>query len=88
METAPQWYTVVLLGFGTVFIGLICLIYITLFMSFIMRSKKQNAAPAVVKTEEAIADRGALVAAACACIAETMGTSVNGLRVLSIKKVN
>ena len=94
METQP-WYAVVLLGFGTVFVGLICLIFITKLMSAIIgsRSKKEAAAAATaqpdsVQQQEPIADRGAFVAAVSAAIAETVGTSVNGLRILSIKKVN
>lgn len=87
----------VALGLGTVFVGLICLIYITKLMSGVLalskakqpvsaapQDKAVEAAPAPV----AIADRGAFSAAIAACIATVMGSKPEGLRIVSIKKVN
>lgn len=92
MGNTPEWYTVVLLGFGTVFVGLICLIFITKLMSAIIGSKgnKVASAPAAASApaESTIANRGEFVAAVSAAIATTIGTDVSGLRILSIKKSN
>lgn len=93
MANTPDWYVVVLLGFGTVFIGLICLIYIIKLMSVIIRSldDKKTPAPAAaapVAKKEEIVNRGEFVAAVSAAIATAMGTDVSGLRIHSIKKVN
>ncbi|MEG1524075.1 MAG: OadG family protein [Clostridia bacterium] len=82
---------VVLLGFGTVFVGLICLIFITKLMSVIvgMKRKKENLVQATaVPAVETIQNRGAFTAAVASCIATTIGTDVSGLKILSIKKVN
>ena len=90
-------WSVIGLGFGTVFVGLICLIFITKLMSLVTNSISSKKAPA---TEESaavrsaapadsgeIADRGAFVAAVSCAIAETMGKDVKGLRIHSIKKI-
>ena len=88
------WYSTILLGFGTVFVGLICLIFIIKLMSVLIQtmSHKQveaKSAPVVPETaQETIPDRGAFAAAIAASIATVMGTDVSGLRILSIKKAN
>lgn len=93
MSTVP-WYGVILLGFGTVFVGLIVLILIVRLMGVIVAAlEDKSAAAAPVKTAETeeaveIADRGAFVAAIASSIATVMGTDVTGLRIHSIKKVN
>ena len=90
-------WSVIGLGFGTVFVGLICLIFITKLMSLVtnsISSRKtpqeseavRSAAPAEAVSEQ-IADRGAFVAAVSCAIAETMGKDVKGLRIRSIKKI-
>lgn len=92
-NTSPV--SVVLLGFGTVFVGLICLIFITKLMSVVIKTfdKKKTAEPEkaaapVAPVAAEIADRGAFVAAVASCIATVMGTDVSGLKILSIKKAN
>lgn len=81
---------VVLMGIGTVFFGLICLIFLCSFMSWICR-KTEKAQPAAVKAPEAasapIPDRQAMIAAIAAAIAEDLGTDVSGIRILSVKKI-
>ena len=95
----PVWLNTTLLGLGTVFFGLICLIFITKLMSAIINaSQKQDkaaAAPAPVAAvapaapaAPAIPDRAAFVAAVASSIATVMGTDVSGLRIHSIKKAN
>ena len=93
MGNAVPWYSTILLGFGTVFVGLICLIYIIKLMGVIVGAiEKKNALPAVPAAapdaaQAAIPDRGAFSAAVAASIATVMGKDVSGLRILSIKKI-
>lgn len=83
-------------GFGLVFVGLICIIFICSIMGalckrFIKEEKapstqpSKSAAPAV--TSAGIANKGEFVAAVSAAIAEELGTDVTGIRVHSIKKL-
>lgn len=82
------------LGFGTVFVGLICLILIIELMSWVFArfTKKKAAArpePAeAAQAETEIADRGAFIAAVSAAIATVMGKDVTGIRILSVKKID
>ncbi len=89
---------VVLMGVGTVFFGLICLILLTMAMSAITRSMgkdepaaKAAPAPAPVTVPAAapgtIPDRPALAAAIAAAIAEDLGTDITGIRIVSMKKI-
>jgi len=82
---------VVLMGMGTVFFGLICLIVLTSIMGRILG---REAAPAVAAAPAAPAvaapaepNRQELVAAVSAAIAEELGTDITGIRILSMKKV-
>ena len=92
MAGIPVWLSTMLLGLGTVFVGLIVLIYITKLSSAIIRAvekKKAAAVPAAVaEAEAAIPNRGTLVAVVSACIAEAMGKDVSGLRIVSLKRVD
>lgn len=82
------------LGFGTVFVGLICLILIIELMSRIFSlaaKKKTEAQPTPAEAQPAgaeIADRGAFIAAVSAAIATVMGKDVKGIRILSVKKID
>lgn len=82
---------VCLMGMGTVFFGLVCLVALTTLMSTFLRAGAESAqqfpphlflyraAPAApVVTPE-------LVAAVSAAIAEDLGTDITGIRILSIK---
>ena len=97
METLLTGLSTFGLGFGTVFVGLICLILIIKLMSVILAAKpakdksaapagQQASAPAAAAPE--IGNRGQFIAAVSAAIAAAMGTDVTGLRILSVKKVN
>ena len=83
---------VCLMGMGTVFFGLICLIGLTTLMGRIC-GRSQKAAPAVsaapVSAAPAAAEpnRQELVAAVSAAIAEELGTDITGIRILSMKKL-
>ena len=83
---------VCLMGMGTVFFGLICLIGLTSLMGRIVGHSQQAspAAPAVpVAAVPAAAEpnRQELVAAISAAIAEELGTDITGIRILSLKKL-
>ena len=82
---------VVLMGMGTVFFGLICLIVLTSIMGRILG---REAAPAVAAAPAAPAvaapaepNRQEVVAAVSAAIAEELGTDITGIRILSLKKI-
>ena len=82
---------VVLMGMGTVFFGLVCLIVLTSIMGRILG---REAAPAAAAPAAPVAaapavepNRQELVAAVSAAIAEELGTDITGIRILSMKKV-
>lgn len=89
-------------GFTLVFVGLICIILIcsivgALCKRFIQEEKSKktetkNVTPAANVTKGAakgseITNKGELVAAVSAAIAEDLGTDVTGIRINSIKKL-
>ena len=82
---------VCLMGMGTVFFGLICLIVLTMIMGKIVGGR---AAPAVSAPVPAAAvsaapegSRQEIAAAVSAAIAEELGTSITGIRIVSMKKL-
>lgn len=86
---------VVLIGVGTVFVGLISIIIICKITGYFCGAEKQGeptappAAPvqtAKTAVPETIANRGEVVAAITAAIAETEKTDISAIRILSIKK--
>ena len=84
---------VCLMGMGTVFVGLICIVLIVSVMSAIVRKLKGNAAApapvaaAPVQPQVNSGKKPELIAAIAAAIAEDMGTDVSAIRIVSIKKV-
>ena len=85
---------VCLMGMGTVFVGLICIIIVCKIVSGIIRigekpKAKENAvtAPANNSASNEIADKQRLIAAISAVIAEELGTDVSALRIKSFKKL-
>ena len=84
---------VCLMGMGTVFVGLICIVFICMIMSAIVNalSKKTKAetasTPAVSTTSAPIANKQEIVAAVCAVIAHETGAEAKNIRVLSFKKI-
>ncbi len=99
MTTAqPGMGLVIGMGLGTVFVGLICIIAICYIMGAVIRafeSRKPAAAAPEPKSapeesagaKEEIADKGELIAAVSAAIAEELGDSVEAFRIVSIKKL-
>ena len=83
---------VCLMGMGTVFVGLACLVFLVTAMSAVLRKepKAESAAasaPVSVQPQMDIAKKGELMAAIAAAIAEDMGTDISAVRIVSIKKV-
>ncbi len=84
---------VCLMGMGTVFVGLICIIILCSLFSAIVRGtqKKEKAAPVAAPEkpvkDEPIPDRQQMIAAVCAAVAEELGTDVSALRVVSFRKL-
>ena len=89
----PSIPFVILMGVGVVFIGLICIILLSLAMSAICRSmgdKTPAPAPAAAAPAASagnILNRQAMVAAIAVAVAEEMGTDPAGIRILSIKQL-
>ena len=94
----PSNTFVVLMGMGTVFFGLVCIIALSTIMSAICKrlDKKDTAAtaPAPAETIAApvvqnapIQNRQAMIAAISAAIAEDLGTDVSAIRIHSLKHV-
>ena len=80
---------VCLMGMGTVFFGLICLIVLTTVMGKVVGGRPAPAAPAPVAAAPAAPEgnRQEIAAAVSAAIAEELGTSITGIRIVSMKKL-
>ena len=80
---------VCLMGMGTVFFGLICLIVLTTLLGRVCGQKQQSAPAAVSPAPAAVSagDQQELSAAVSAAIAEELGTDITGIRILSVKKL-
>ena len=83
----PNWFAVTM-GIGTVFVGLIAIIIICIITGALCgASKKNKSAAGESSATGKKTDDKELIAAVCAVCAEDMGTDVNGLRVVSFKKL-
>ena len=83
---------VVLMGLGTVFAGLLCIILLVTLMSWVCnRAGAPKAAPQAAAAPAGIPAAGtvtpSMMAAISAAIAEDMGTDVSAIRIVSMKKV-
>ena len=86
---------VCLMGMGTVFFGLICLIALTMIMGAIVGRNAPAAVPVPAAPAPAVnrapaapeANRQEIAAAVSAAIAEELGTDITGIRILSMKKL-
>lgn len=85
MQVSPLF--VCLMGMGVTFIGLTCLIFLTLLLG---KLAKGGAAPAAAPAPatSAIPNRQELIAAVSVALAEELGTDVSGIRILSFKKIS
>lgn len=85
---------VVLIGVGTVFAGLICIVILCKIIGLICgktKSKEKITAtsPAfqVQAAVQPIPDRQKVIAAVATAVAEELGTDVSAIRILSFKKI-
>ncbi|MBO4897545.1 MAG: OadG family protein [Clostridia bacterium] len=91
-QAIPGWQ-VFLMGFGMVFIGLICIIILCSILGAICKKfigdspAEQPVRSAAPSQTSAIKNKGEFAAAIAAAIAEEMGTDVKGIRILSINKL-
>ena len=94
MENEVSNLFVCLMGMGVTFVGLICLIFLSQIMGAICqrlrRSEPSKAEQAAVPVSavETIPNRGAMVAAVSAVLAEVLGTEVSAIRILSFRKIS
>ena len=77
---------VMVLGMGTVFVGLIMLILLTKLMSAVIGKGKGAEQAKAAPVAAGISDRKAFDAAIAAAIATYMGNEPEGLRIHSIKR--
>ena len=93
MEYSPLFVT--LMGIGTVFFGLICIIFLTMAMGALIKGQKK-AAPAVAAAAPAAATAPApkpqgmqpeIVAAITAALSEEVGVSSRSMNIVNIKKI-
>ena len=82
---------VCLMGIGTVFVGLVCIILLVTLMSYVCRKSDARSvapAPVTVPTDAPKpAIRPELIAAVSAAIAEDMGTDISAIRIISMKQI-
>lgn len=81
------------MGIGTVFVGLIALVFICMALSAICKqidkaapAPKAELKPSVPAQSGNIANKGEIVAACCAAIAEELGEDVKNIKVVAFKK--
>ena len=77
---------VTLMGIGTVFFGLICIIFLTMAMGAILKGKeKAPAAPAPAPKPQGMQPE--IVAAITAALSEEVGISSRSMNIMNIKKI-
>lgn len=86
----PIWF-VILMGMGVTFIGLTCLIGLTVLLGKLC-GRQPDAVPAQPASPPPAADdipnRQEPIAAVSAVLAEELGADVTGIRILSFKKIS
>ena len=81
---------VCLMGLGTVFVGLVCIILLVTLMSYVCRKSEGESAPAPAAATVDAPKAGVgpeLIAAVSAAIAEEMGTDISAIRIISMKQI-
>ena len=87
---------VTLMGIGTVFFGLVCIIVLTTVMGSVLKSKSKSAAPAPAAAPKAAAPAAPAVntakeqeilAAVIAAVTEDLGPSASRMQITSINKI-
>ncbi len=92
MGGIPVWLSTMILGMGTVFTGLFCLILIIHLLGYLCRifERKTEVVSAPAKSiadVDEIPNRPQFIAAVSAAIATATETDAAGLRIVSVKKV-
>ena len=97
-ESGIHWAIVCLIGVAVVFFGLACIIGLVELMTLICNKLLEGGAkkPAKAQSTQApapaisapVENRGEIVAAVCAAIAEEEGTDISAIRVVSFKKIS
>ena len=78
---------VVLMGVGTVFFGLICLIALVWVMGKLFRGVDDAPPAPRPAAQRALSNGGEVLAAISAAVAEELGTDVSAIRIVSIRKL-
>ena len=82
---------VCLMGLGTVFLGLICIILLCMLTGTICqkfdKTSKASLESKATETQPVISNRQEFIAAISAAIAEDLNTDVSAIRILSVKKI-
>ena len=76
---------VTLMGIGTVFFGLICIIFLTMAMGAILKGKEK--APAAAPAPKPQGMQPEIVAAITAALSEEVGISSRSMNIVNIKKI-
>lgn len=83
---------VCLMGMGVTFVGLILLIFLSMLVSMICRKLEKPVVKEAAKAPAApagdIPNRGEMIAAVSAVVAEELGTDVSAIRIHSFRKMN
>lgn len=90
MEYSPLFVT--LMGIGTVFFGLICIIFLTMVMGAILKGKEKApaaaaAAPVAAPAPKPQGMQPEIVAAITAALSEEVGISSRSMNIVNIKKI-
>lgn len=84
----PIWFVIVM-GMGITFIGLICLVGLTVLLGRFCGRQPVPVQPAAPPpAADDVPNRQELIAAVSAALAEEMGADVTGIRILSFKKIS
>ena len=79
---------VTLMGIGTVFFGLICIIVLTTIMGSVLKSNAKPAAPAPAAAPAVnTAKEQEILAAVIAAVTEDLGPSASRMQITSINKI-
>lgn len=87
----PNWFVVVM-GVGTVFVGLICIIILCKIVALFCKEKKnakvvENAPIQTAVASAPIENRQEIIAAVAVACAEELGTDVSAIRIHSFRKI-
>ena len=90
MEYSPIFVT--LMGIGTVFFGLICIIFLTMVMGAVLKGKEKApaaaaAAPVAAPAPKPQGMQPEIVAAITAALSEEIGISSRSMNIVNIKKI-